>query len=107
MCLDDGVLLHYPLTSVLLQMKQSQARPGTYTVTDTRSPEEQSSAAELSSRLARLRAEHQGSAAQAAQQTTQDSAGREDEKAPEQVQQPVKQKKPRMPKVRKLACCQP
>ena len=35
-------------------------------LTDPRSPEEQAAAAELSSRLAKLRAEHQGSAAKAA-----------------------------------------
>ena len=85
-------------------MKQSQAKPSTYTVTDPRSPEEQGSAAELSSRLARLRAEHQDSAAHAARQANQASTSQENAAAAadsvsEQQQKPLKQKKPRTPKV--------
>lgn len=101
-----SALKHFPLqlAACELQMKQSQARPSTYTVTDPRSPEEQSSAAELSSRLARLKAEHQDSAAHAARQAGQASSSQENATAAadsvsEQQQKPLKQKKPRTPKV--------
>ena len=85
-------------------MKQSQARPSTYTVTDPRSPEEQTVAAELSTRLARLKAEHQNSTAHAAQQADQVATSQDDANAvaaavSEQHPKPVKQKKARTPKV--------
>lgn len=86
----------------VLQLKQSQARPGTYTVTDPRTPEEQAAAAELSSRLAKLRTEQQSSASQAELQEQQASVSKAagDTAAEEEVPKPVKQKKPRTPKVR-------
>ena len=53
------------------QRKQREAQPSSFTLPDQRSAEEQAAAAQLSSRLAKLRAEHQGSAAKAALQLGQ------------------------------------